>query len=589
MLFKTIILLTLIATSFTLIYRQNYRFKNILKSPICILLFMELFIFSITDLFSNTPLIAIFGTYSRGFGLIIDLFLLIFTIYCSLTLSEERIAKVLKIVFFSGLIVATYALLQKIGIDPFFSNYDTNIFAGRVFSLLGNPSYLGQYMLLTIITGIYFVLYGSTKKMFFSIGTLLMITTLLLSETRSSILSLIVILILFILKFSKYVIPFIRNHKIILLLVLAVVMSALLILPKDRFSISEDSFRSFKSRIEIWNGTVDLIKQKPILGYGEETFYIYFPEIITKKFLTLEENAGISADRVHNETLQTFFDHGLFGVLAYLALLFFILRIFFKTKNKLMLLLSTIVIANAIQNQFGFPDITINILIAFCLGGIITLEIKSKSFTFFKISKWVRVTISIIIISFSVFTGIETIYLPYLSQMAFANSQQNYSIDYIAAVEANKKAISYTPYYSELWYDLMFINQDSMEKALVMLEKIEGNSGNVLAWKGNFYSHSDPQKASEFYIRALEKNPFNPDWIRAFADMLYANKNYEDALYLYNQYLNAVPDFWKWSEDLKSHSTKEQNSYKTFFKTTPNFTVTVNRINEILSILKDKK
>ncbi|MBI5152526.1 tetratricopeptide repeat protein [Candidatus Peregrinibacteria bacterium] len=106
-----------------------------------------------------------------------------------------------------------------------------------------------------------------------------------------------------------------------------------------------------------------------------------------------------------------------------------------------------------------------------------------------------------------------------------------------------------------------------------------------MAWKGNLYAKQDPQKASEYYTMALEKNPYHPNWIRAFADMLYENKDYENALYLYDKYLDAIPDFWKWKDNLDEH---KQNSYKTFLKNTPYFWGIIEKMNNINSILKNR-
>jgi len=355
------------------------------------------------------------------------------------------------------------------------------------------------------------------------------------------------------------------------------------ILPRDRFSLSDAALRSFNSRLEIWNGTINLIKKKPLLGYGEETFYIYFPEIITKKFLTLEENININADRIHNETLEILFSHGIFALLVYLTLLIVIFRLFFKTKNKLIVLLSLLIIANNIQNQFAFPDITISIIIAFCLGGLIASQAKNSEEKIIEVKRWKRYLLALMVLLLSIYIGVFTIYKPYMSQLAYADSRKNYSVDYSIAVNKHKEALKYTPYYSELWYELMFIDPSSMERALFYLEQIDGNSGNVLAWKGNFYADEDPQKASEFYTKALEKNPYHPNWIRAFADMLYKNGDYENALYLYNKYLEAIPDFWEWKDN---SDKRKQNSYETLLKNTPYFWGIIEKINNINSILE---
>lgn len=577
-LFKSVTIITLILFASVLIYKKKYTFKNITESPILFLLLLQICIFAITNVFSNTPIVTLYGTYSRGFGFIIELFLFIFLIYCSLALSRKNIQNLLKIIFVSGLIVAAYAILQKIGFDPFFKNYDIGIFVGRVFSFSGNPSYLGQLMMLDIIIGGYFIF--SERKISYIPGTLLLLAALFFSGTRTALLGLIVVAMLISIKYYRSFIKVIKKYKITVIIGLLFIGTIFTILPQDRYSLSDPALRSFNSRLEIWDGTIDLIKKTPLAGYGGETFYIYFPEIITKKFLTLEENLNTSADKIHNETLEIFFSHGAVAVLIYFVLLVFVFRIFFKSKNETMIILALIIIANTVQNQLAFPDITISILTTFCFAGLIALKVKNK--TTIKIEKWKRCLLAPVLLVLSVYIGFFTIYKPYMSQLAYAKSHANYS-NYAVAVNNHKAALAYTPYYSEPWYELIFIDPSSMERALFYLEQIEGESGNVLAWKGNFYSDKDPHKASKFYTKALEKNPYHPNWIRAFADMLYDKGDYENALYLYNQYLEAIPDFWKWTDDLGKHDEKEQKSYKTFFKLTPYFWGVIDKINSIIS------
>lgn len=586
--FKIILLGTLLAFVPIIFFKRNYSFRNILKSPLFFLLLLQIAIYAFTNALSSTPLVTLYGTYSRGFGLIMELFIFVFVIYCSLTLSKKNISKLLKIIFLSGFIVALYAVFQKIGFDPLFKHFDTNIFAGRVFSFLGNPSYLGQVMLLNVIIGGFLAISEKNKnqKLLFIVGTLILLSAMFLSETRTALLGLLCAIFLLGLKYFKSIINFFKKHSLAFIVGTLLIGVAFTILPQDRYSLSDLSLRSLNSRFEIWDGTIGLIKEKPLLGHGEETFYIYFPEIITKEFLTLEENINLSADRIHNETLEIFFSHGIFALIIYLLLLGYLFKIFFTSKNKIACVLALIIIANVIQNQLAFPDITINVLIAFCYGGLIALETYDEDRKIVEIRKWQRYLVAPAILFFVIYIGFFTVYKPYMSQLAYAKSHKNYTIDYSIAVNKHKEALSFTPYYSELWYELMFIDPSSMERALFNLEKIEGNSGNVLAWKGNFYADSNPQKASEFYTKALEKNPYHPNWIRAYADMLYDQGDYENALFLYNQYLEAIPDFWKWTNELEEKTEREQKTYETFLKHTPYFWGILEKIEHIISVLE---
>lgn len=571
-----------------LVKRKEYAYKNILKSHIFVILIIQIAIYAVTNAMSTTPIITLHGTYSRGMGFIMDLFIFAFTIYCGMILSENSIIKGLKIIFFSCLLVAIYGIIQKIGFDPLFNHYNTSIFAGRIFSFSGNPSYLGQLMLLSGIIGGYLTLEEKKRrwKIYYLLGTIATFIALFFTETRTSLVGLAIAFVLMAIKQREKLIKITKKHFIPVIIIGALTAGLMWkILPQDRYSLSGTSLRSLNSRQEIWKGAIDLIKKRPLFGYGEETFYIYFPELVTKKFLTFEENIDTNADRIHNETLEILFSHGILGLGVYVALLMALVRIFFKTKNKLLALLALVIFTNSVQNQFGFSDIVISIIIAFSLGSIISVTAGEALKIKVTIQEWKRYLLAIFITGICLWLTIATIYKPYKSQIAYKNSHEHYGNDFTIAVNSLKEAINYTPYYSELWYELMMIDPSSMGKALSSLEKIDGDSGDVLAWNGNLYAKKDHRKASGYYLMALDKNPHNPNWIRAFADMLYANGDYQNALYLYKQYLDSIPDFWKWGTELDKHTIQEQKSYNTFLKNTPYFMDVIERIDKINKII----
>lgn len=579
--FKAILLATLTGLGLVLILKKPIQSKNPFRSTLFLVLLSLITLFTITDVLSPHPLVTLHGTFSRGFGLIMEWFFFFFTLYVGLTIDKKSIRPLLKLSFLSGILVSVYAMIQKIGFDPFFSHFSTTIFAGRAFSSLGNPSYLGQFMLLIVLIGGYLTFSAKTRlhRIGFILGSFICLAAMLLSETRTAILGLALSVVLFGLKYRHAFFQQIKKYWIPIALSFGIIITILANVHHGRFSLSNTGLRSLDSRFEIWNGTLELIKQKPWLGYGSETFYVHFPEIANKRFFQLEENINLSADRVHNEFLETFFSHGIFAVMLYVALFVLVVRIFFISKDPITSLLALLILINTIQNQLSFPDTSIVVLMAFCYGGLIAIELKNQGMHSWK--PWSQKIVGLLMLLIAIHAGIFSVYKPYRSQLAYTQSKNSYSTDYAKAIHKHKEALNYTPYYSEPWYELMIIDPSSMKTALLNLEKIEGESGNVLAWKGNYYSESDPAKASEFYMRALEKNPYHPNWIRAFADMLYDQGDYPSALFLYQRYLESIPDFWKWSPDLEERSPSEQKTYETFLKYTPYFSGILKKIDDI--------
>lgn len=580
-LFRLIMIGSLSVFSFLIFQQGSFLYRNFRKSPLAILLIIGGLIFLFTDLASPTPLVTFFGTFDRGFGLITEILLFVLIWLTALNVQKKDINGLLLWAYSAGLLVTIYALFQKIGFDPFFFYYDKDIFVGRVFSFLGNPGYLGQYLLLVLFIGIYLFDRAHKYKTFFGIANGLIFLGILFSGTRASLLSLVICFLIFILLVRKKIYNLLKSVSgkyfsgaIVVLLIIATI--AFFYAPKDRFSLSEISTRSIDSRLELWGGAINLIMERPWTGYGSETFYIYAPEIISKQFLTLEENLTLSADRVHNELLELMFSHGIFAGVVYLILFGYLLWLMFTKKNKAITLLCLVLTANFIQNQFSFSDISITILLSFCFGVLIAYEVNFEE-TRIVLSKKFRVGGMIVTALLSLICVWLFVVSPFMSQWHYAKSINNYSTSYEIAVINHKMALFYTPYYSQLWYELMFLDKSSTARALQNLELIESESGNVLAWKGNYYSDFDPVKSTEYFMKALDKNPNYPNWVRAFADMLYKNGDYENALFLYNQYLELVPDFWKWKGNIDQMSPSEQTSYRIFFKNVPYFWETYDR------------
>jgi putative inorganic carbon (HCO3(-)) transporter len=581
-LFKIIILVSIFIFSIII---DKTKINKFYTNPLFIILLLGFFFLTIANLFSETPIVSIYGSFTRGFGFIIQLYIAVFGLFCMSILNKESIKKLIKVVFICGILIGIYAIFQKLGVDPLFKIYNTDLFEGRVFSTLGNPGYLGQFITLVLFIGGYLFISSKSKllKLFYGIAEILLLGVLLLTETRAALIALFICFLLLLVRYRILIWKQIKRINlaiVITLIVLVVFLSSLLFFSVDINRLT--SFRSLNSRFEIWQGTIELISERPVIGYGEETFYIHAPEIINKTFLTLEENLNISIDRIHNEFLHVTYSYGIFQGILYLIFFGFLIYNFFKTKDQLVILLTLLVIANMIQNQFTFSDISITLLITFAISSIIAIQSTKK--INYELKYYFKIPLFILVLLCSMTMFLNTIYYPYMANAFYYKSHENYKTSYATAVESHKIATLFTPYYSDLWYELMFLDKSSSERALHYLEQIEGESGNVLAWKGNYYSESDPALASKYFYKALLKNPYYPNWIRAYADMLYINGDYAGALYLYSQYLEYVPEFWQWA-DVNTRSPEEKKSYRIFFKQVPDFWQTVDRVNELTEIV----
>jgi len=568
------LLLGLVLFFFKLMMDKSHKIiiNNIFGSPVYKILFLIVFLLLIVSLTTPTPGINFWGTFIRGGGVLYCLILFFYISFIGLFVNRKISENFLLFPIISGTLVSIYGIIQFLGFDFLFSAFNTKFFDGRVFSFLGNPAYLGQFLTLILIPVLYFIFKHHTerklKKMsVFLVLFLLIFSVIVLTQTRTAMVGIFFVFLFLAVKNLKRIYLFCVKNKIILLLfALIISISALGVRSfSDRFSFSDLATRSLNSRVEIWKGTIELILDRPFLGYGLENFQVYFPEVASKTFLTLEENININADRIHNESLEVLFSLGVFGLILYFLLFIFLSIGFFKEKMPLYSYFYLIPLTNMVQNQFAFSDASILFLVVSILGIIVARESKTKKTV--PIKKYLIVLfipLVILLAKMKIFDAImcELNYFKYTNSVGLSYSDAMYHL---------KESQYYAPFYSELWYEMMMVDESSMKRALENIRKTEGASGNYLAWMGNYFANFDPERASEYYIKAIEKNPNNPNWLRAFGDMLCSYGDKESASIIYDRYLDSIPEIWKWGNEYDNLSDSKKKTYNTFIKTTPYF------------------
>ncbi len=77
---------------------------------------------------------------------------------------------------------------------------------------------------------------------------------------------------------------------------------------------------SAKERLFVWYKTVELIKDRPVLGYGIGNWKIFFPSKSVAGSYRLQHKDMIFT-RVHNDFLEIWAEQGIFGILLFLGIL----------------------------------------------------------------------------------------------------------------------------------------------------------------------------------------------------------------------------------------------------------------------------
>jgi len=584
MIFRSICLFLILMFALKVVLQRKMEIKLKYFTDKTFLLFFFLsFVLFLATVFSPHFINSIHGTYERGQGLIQWVFYLIF-FFLFLQNIQVKHLKVFLFMSLSGsFLISLYAILQKVGFDPFFSRFDTDFFVGRSFSTLGNPDFLGQYLgpLIPLVFLIFLITKKKVFKILFLISFLILLGGIFVSESRSPVFGFFctgVIFAIFLIKKHQ-----ISMKKIILFICLFLFLgiTALKIpfihdLPLvQRFSFDDVHSRSLSVRFLVWDTAFKIIKSHPLLGVGPENFALYVPAYINEKFYELEEDLNINADRVHNDILEFGAASGIFSIIFYLGVIWLSIVKLFQTEKKdfvtQFVILSLLIYF--FQNFFSFSETVHFVLFISLLSWQIILtnkNIKLVEILKLNYSRWPILFISLV---FLVYVSYHSVIKPVSAEAWYTDALMAYNAGYFEDSETYlENAIAVYPQISRFHYDLMMRFSWHTPQEIEVLKRIEGETVNLMAWEAVALSMDEPESAYKIFEKLILINPANIHVRRAYADAFFRNKEYEKAAKEYEAYLNLTPQFWTWCSDINDRSYEERRKYRVFLKNVPDFT-----------------
>lgn len=214
-----------------------------------------------------------------------------------------------------GVLISLYGFYQYMNPSKFSGSWiDTEMFSDigfRVYSTLGNPNVLGEYLLLTIPLAVsfFFSVKGIIKKGFFVIVGGIQMLCLILTYSRGCWLGIL---------FAAMVFLILLDRRFILLVIIGLILLPF-VLPEtiiNRFmSIGNMDDSSTSYRFFIYMGTISMLKDYWICGVGPGTaaFNLVYPSYAYD---------SITAPHAHNLYLQTMCDTGICGITMLIAIIY---------------------------------------------------------------------------------------------------------------------------------------------------------------------------------------------------------------------------------------------------------------------------
>ncbi len=343
---------------------------SIRTSKILISFILLLVVVFIADFFGENFINSFWSNFSRMEGYLALLhyffYFMLLSIYFDTKLKWQAYFRVL---LFVSWIVFVVAVLQRL---RFVQAVDFN----RVDATFGNSSYLGVYASLHFFLSLFLIFYEEKKiwKIFATLTTVAQILSIYFSQTRSSTVAICLGLLLFI---------YLASKKRIYVAAGGFVLIGLLGLSVHFLKYSEDfktnlfarlanislNDESIKARVSIWRYCFEAIKEKPLLGWGQENFsYLarfYKPDLYSTPWV----------DRAHNFILDWWVNTGFFGLVAYMVFLLLIVRqLTSSSKSNLnavqKAILSAFIFCYLINNSFVF-DFLSSLIIVYAIFAFI--------------------------------------------------------------------------------------------------------------------------------------------------------------------------------------------------------------------------
>lgn len=625
--FRTGVLLLLLVFLLRIIFEKKIELPRLFyKSYIFISAFLLILLLGISTAFSIAPIASLLGEYSRQQGYISFLFYFVFFILLLLNLkTKKQILRIFVAITLTGAAVATYGILQKFGFDPFFRTWITDQFLGRIFSTIGQPNALGQFLILALPITMSAAIFAR-RSAFFLGSSLVMIAALVFTLSRSSVLGFACAIFIALILLSYYYNRVrLRIAGLCVLLVFLAPFSFANIFSTNtfvsenkvlsRFTLTGENVRSIQSRMYIWPAAIKMFQEKPVIGNGLGLFPILYPKYLDSRIYNYE-NLHSTVDKAHNEVLDMAVSSGILGVLLYISI-FIILFVeifkFVKKKPKIEDLFFVLppslgIFGLFVSNIFGFSLTTHWMFFWLYLAMLISLlspkESKKLSLSFFKYLpvKIIACTISVLLIGI-LFTF--TVLKPTFSEFYFRKGRLTHSSDYeFTARNYYKKAISYAPWVDRYYYwnaeaVLGKPTKGTLYDALVLIEKIPNISGRnleYLLYKARLldkyaenYDKEKTSEAFEAFFEAIAYSPENPR-PRYFSGNAYFRRGeFEKAIEAYEAYLKIVPEYWKWKYDINTFSFENREKYRIFYKLNPTFNQVFERLRDAYKAIGNKE
>lgn len=262
---------------------------------------------------SIQPSLSVLGKYQRYEGLLTFInYALIYGLALQSFSSFERVRTLARLLAAVGGIVSIYGLMQFTGLDPL-SWPGQRFELWRSFSTLGNPDMLGGFLVLAFPASLVAFLdaVDARKSGIYAVFLTLVVACLLTTYTRGAWLGALAGMLVVLVLLGNSILA---QPKKLAIVFTALVVTTLAVtfyphtahettLLERIQSTSQICEGSVGSRLEIWKAALRATEERPLFGFGPDTFRLTSQKYQTLRY-TQMTRGQLAEDNAHNYLLQ---------------------------------------------------------------------------------------------------------------------------------------------------------------------------------------------------------------------------------------------------------------------------------------------
>lgn len=323
--------------------------KKIIYSKYTAIIFIALGLFFLPVFYPNNELAD--QSYTRLLGLFAGI--LLFLSLQQFNFSRNQVEKLLLLIVLAGLIQACYSLMQDY-LLPVNNYFGYNVGYGRPYGIFQQPNVLASFMATTLILSGYLLQQIKSKKLqvFLLFTALLNMWVITVAMSRTGYLGTAIALLL--------LLPWAwqTNKKRFTLFVLAVLLGiGFASMKGDALSARNiNSLAEGGQRLVHYSNSWEMIKEKPVLGYGYGSFEKEYLIHSAEKVKNGQSKPEVSVlTHPHNDLLFWAIEGGITPILGILLLVFTFILLLCSFKLSKALALLALVVPIALHTQTEYP------------------------------------------------------------------------------------------------------------------------------------------------------------------------------------------------------------------------------------------